>query len=193
MRVTSEQKLETRKRILKAAAGGFRAHGYGGLGVDGLAKAAGVTSGAFYGHFTSKDEAFLQAVIQGLDEYRQNLLQFQSQHGKDWIKAFLDYYLGATHRLNTDDLCVMAGLSTDVSRTDEKVKSHYQEGVDKVVSVVAAGLTQFKGKMAREKAWALLCLLAGSVMIARSVTDGEVAEAIAKATRKTAELMLKSE
>ena len=42
----SEKKQETRQRILDAAGRGFRKGGYDGIGVDGLAKQAGVTSGA---------------------------------------------------------------------------------------------------------------------------------------------------
>ena len=56
MKVSEEYKQLVRRKMVDAAGRGFRKNGYGGLGVDGLAKEAGVTSGAFYGHFKSKDE-----------------------------------------------------------------------------------------------------------------------------------------
>ena len=62
------KKEETRARILAGAGRTFRSQGYGGAGVDGVAKAAGVTSGAFYAHFKSKAEAFREAVVVGMQD-----------------------------------------------------------------------------------------------------------------------------
>ena len=62
------KKEETRKRILDAASRSFRTYGYTGVGVDGLAKEAAVTSGAFYSHFGSKSAGFDLALEAGLDE-----------------------------------------------------------------------------------------------------------------------------
>jgi len=58
MRYKADQKEETRRKMLEAAGRGFRSHGYSGIGVDGLAKAADVTSGAFYSHFGSSTYIF---------------------------------------------------------------------------------------------------------------------------------------
>ena len=52
--------------MVAAAGRGFRRQGFGGIGVDGLAKEAEVASGAFYGHFSSKGEAFKAALVAGL-------------------------------------------------------------------------------------------------------------------------------
>ncbi|WP_282288716.1 TetR family transcriptional regulator [Pseudomonas sp. PS02302] len=61
MRYKPGHREESRAKILDAVGRGFRKHGYGGIGVDGLAKEAGVTSGAVYTHFPSKAAAFKQA------------------------------------------------------------------------------------------------------------------------------------
>ena len=66
MRHKGIDKEETRKKIVMAASRGFRKHGYGGIGVDGLAKSAGVTSGAFYAHLGSKEGAFNTALEFGI-------------------------------------------------------------------------------------------------------------------------------
>ena len=78
MRVTKEQKEQTRTKIIEAAGQGFRTHGYGGLGVDGLAKGADVTSGAFYGHFSSKGEAFKAAIEKGMEDYADTVRALQN-------------------------------------------------------------------------------------------------------------------
>src|SRR5258706_15635283 len=61
MRVTREQAVRTRERILDAAAKLFRERGFGGIGVADLMKAAGLTHGGFYGHFESKEDLMAQA------------------------------------------------------------------------------------------------------------------------------------
>ena len=60
MRVTREQAIQTRERILDAAAQLFRERGFGGIGVADLMKAAGLTHGGFYGHFESKEDLMAQ-------------------------------------------------------------------------------------------------------------------------------------
>ena len=57
MRHKGVDKETTRRKVTEAAGRKFRKHGYAGVGIDALAKAAGVTSGAIYGHFGSKVKA----------------------------------------------------------------------------------------------------------------------------------------
>jgi AcrR family transcriptional regulator len=71
VRYKTGHKEEARARMVAAAGRGFRRQGFGGIGVDGLAKEAEVTSGAFYGHFSSKGEAFKAALVAGLEARRQ--------------------------------------------------------------------------------------------------------------------------
>src|SRR5436190_21824207 len=63
VRVTREQADAHREKILEIAATLFRERGYGGIGVAGIMKRAGLTHGGFYGHFASKDD--LAAEITG--------------------------------------------------------------------------------------------------------------------------------
>ena len=81
MRYSLEHKNETRTRILDAASRLFRQEGYGGAGVGPLAKAAGVTNGAFYGHFKSKSEAFRSVVLTGLEQLRLAVGTMKAEHG----------------------------------------------------------------------------------------------------------------
>src|ERR1700741_4884766 len=89
----SEQKEESRARILEAAGRGFRRHGYGGLGIDGLAREAGVTSGAFYAHFRSKTCAFRDVVTIGVKNLRLAIEHLQSSMGAAWRQNLIDFYM----------------------------------------------------------------------------------------------------
>src|SRR5271165_1096743 len=51
-------RAETRARIVKAAGEVFAARGFDGASVDDVAMAAGLTKGAIYSSFASKDELF---------------------------------------------------------------------------------------------------------------------------------------
>src|ERR1700674_3367633 len=94
VRYSQGHKEKSRALIVDAAGRGFRKQGYGGIGVDGLAREANVTHGAFYGHFRSKAEAFRAAVVAGLRELRGGVEAMRTEHAKDWIPAFAAFYLG---------------------------------------------------------------------------------------------------
>src|SRR5689334_1333056 len=112
----SGQKEESRARILKSAGRGFRARGFGGAGVDGLAKDASVTSGAFYAHFKSKADAFREAVVIGLEELRRGIDDTRARLGGRWRDAFVDFYLGDRRTCDLAESCALQSLSSEVAR-----------------------------------------------------------------------------
>src|SRR6478736_6354148 len=93
MRYAPNHKEKARVKILHAVGRGFRTQGYAGIGVDGLAKEAGVTSGAFYGHFPSKADAFQAAAVAGLVELREAVEAFRAKEGERWLAKFSDFYM----------------------------------------------------------------------------------------------------
>lgn len=179
MRVTKEKKEQTRKKIIEAAGRGFRTNGYGGLGVDGLAKGAGVTSGAFYGHFSSKDEAFKSAIEKGMDDYAEAAKNLQKEKGEEWVDGLLDYYLGEDHRNNLSGGCAVPGLSAEVARADKETKALYEEGLLKIAHTISKG-----DESKTSDALALMALLAGTVLLSRSVGSEDVANKISEASRQ---------
>ncbi|MFL5639762.1 MAG: TetR/AcrR family transcriptional regulator, partial [Gemmatimonadaceae bacterium] len=61
MKVSREQAVQNRERIVATAAQLFRERGFEGIGVADLMKEAGLTHGGFYGHFASKDDLIAEA------------------------------------------------------------------------------------------------------------------------------------
>ncbi|MDX2244909.1 MAG: TetR family transcriptional regulator [Leptolyngbyaceae cyanobacterium bins.302] len=176
---------DTKTRIMKAINRGFRSRGYNGVGVDALAKEAGVTSGAFYGYFRSKEEAFLAAVIAGLDEYRTGVETFRRQTGEQWVTALADYYVGSQHRQNIACGCALPTLSPEVIRASDRVRSAYQNELVKLHGAIAAGLKADNETQTRHLAWAILSLLAGGLTLARAVIHEDLAEQISDAVHQT--------
>lgn len=172
---------QTRMRILEAAGREFRSNGYAGIGVDGVAKAAGVTSGAFYAHFGSKDGAFEAAVSAGLDEVIEAVPVFQREHGPNWIQAFANYYLGKSHRDDLASGCAMTTLSPEVVRASPALHTVYEEKMCKIAGLIAQGLANGTNQERLARAWVLLGTLIGGLTISRAVHDNITAQQISDA------------
>ena len=99
----------TRAEILDHAARLFRLRGYAGTNIDDIMLAAGLTRGAFYAHFRSKDDLFAEAVRAG-----HGLLRQAARRGSRprVLKAYLDKDELAANA----PACTLAALAGDVAR-----------------------------------------------------------------------------
>ncbi|AJK47629.1 TetR/AcrR family transcriptional regulator [Burkholderia plantarii] len=186
MRYTAEHKQETRARILAAAAQLFRREGYEGAGISGLTEAAGVTNGAFYGHFKSKGDAFRTIVQLGLEQLRGGVASLKQQHGSRWLKRFVEFYLGTKRTCDLGQACALQSLSPEVMRAEEPIRAAYEEELRRLIDEVAGGLPHGKPGERQDAAIATLALLAGGVTLARAVADPQLSERIAKAVSRAA-------
>lgn len=178
----TEQKAMTRQRIVEAAGRGFRRSGYGGIGVDGLAKEAGVTSGAFYVHFDSKGAAFRDAVNHGMSDLKAGVLHFQREHGQAWWPAFVRFYLGAKRTCDLAESCSLQSLSPEVARSDAQARTAFESGLREVAATILAGPKSPALPRDLDAACAALASLVGAVTLARAVGSDAMAEQIAAAT-----------
>jgi TetR/AcrR family transcriptional repressor of nem operon len=185
MRYGPGHKEEARTKILSAAGRGFRRLGYGGIGIDGLAKEAGVTSGAFYGHFPSKAEAFKAAALAGLVELREGIEHLRAKEGDAWLEEFADFYMSVRRTCDLGESCALQSMTPEVARADRDTKAAYEAEMLKVVEAVAEGLKPGTLPARRKKAWAILSLLSGGVTLARSAEDAKVGTQIASAVKRT--------
>jgi AcrR family transcriptional regulator len=179
------RKEESRARILASAGRGFRRQGYCGLGVDGLAKEAGVTSGAFYAHFKSKTDAFREAVRAGVADLRAGVLAIRGQGG-DWRRRFVDFYLGDRYRVDLADSCAVQSLTAEVARADIETRRVYEDELRGTIDALAEDADGAAPGETRARAMALLALLSGAVSIARAVEDPALAAEILAAARDAA-------
>ena len=199
MRYSKEHKEETRSNILDAALNSFRATGYNGIGVDGIAKAAKVTSGAFYKHFTSKSEAFRIVVSQGLGILRNAIAESQSSHGEKWLTIFTSWYLSLpepSDKCEGDALlpmqggCALPTLTPEIARTDAETQQLFEDEILKIVKTISVGLPSH-GRNKRRLSWTVLALLIGGVVLARSArsekTSAEISKSIVASIKQLSE------
>lgn len=99
--------------------------GYERSGIDGLAEAAGVTNGAFYGHVKSKGETFQTVVQLGLEQLRLGIADLKTKHGKRWIKRFVEFYLGPKRTCDLAQACALPSLSPEIVRANHDIRTTY--------------------------------------------------------------------
>ncbi|MDX2147437.1 MAG: TetR/AcrR family transcriptional regulator [Planctomycetota bacterium] len=172
-----------KERLLMAGGRVFRSGGFGGAGIDGLARTAGLTSGAFYASFDSKAEAFEQVVASGFVPLLSAIQTHQAEHGRRWLDAFVDFYLVERGRVDMCEACVLPTLSIDVARTKDSTRQVYQDQLSKVLDALAAG---FRGDRKKERALALVSILVGAALMARALPEGELRQALLEAARAAA-------
>lgn len=172
-----------KERLVEAAGRSFRLGGYGGTGIDTVAREAGLTSGAFYAHFGSKANAFRSALVEGLDFLDQGLARIQAEHGARWREAFVDFYLGERLTVDLSQACALPTFSADAARADTATRTAYQDRLAQIVARLASG---FGGAEGEQRGWALLSILAGAAAMARAVEGEAMRSAIASAARDAA-------
>lgn len=181
MRASKKHMEKVKEQILDAAAEGFREEGYDGLGVSGLAKRSGMTTGAFYCHFESKTKAFHEVINKGMNDYSQSLQSFKREFGEDWLNHFIDFYLGESHINCLSKSCVVPALSSDVTRAEDATKSLFGEHLNQLISDIKSNSSH----LSSTDAISIISMLAGATMLARSVKDNHQAKEIANAAQKT--------
>lgn len=192
MRYKAGQKEETHGRILQAVGRGFRKLGYGGIGVDALAREAGVTSGAFYGHFPSKQAAFEAAVVAGMEELLGGVQYLQREHGAGWLPVFVAFYLGDKRTCALDQACALQALTAEVLRSEGQVRDAFEAELVKVIDAVAAGLPQADAALRQRRAWVLMSMLSGAVTASRALRDPVLAASVADAVGEAALALARS-
>jgi len=190
MRYGPDHKEAARKKILSAVGRGFRRHGYDGIGVDGLAKEAGVTSGAFYGHFFSKGDAFEAAALAGLVELRQAVERFRAEEDAGWLGRFVDFYLSTKRTCELGESCALQSLTPEVARAGRSTRVSYEAELLRVVEAMAAGLPGKTPVARRKLAWTLLAALSGGVTLSRAADDAKVGLQIAAALKATIDALV---
>jgi TetR/AcrR family transcriptional repressor of nem operon len=179
VRYSNEHKAATRQRVLKEAAREIRAKGPGGVAVAGVMARAGLTHGGFYAHFGSKDELVAEAVGTMFDDARKRFRTIEPEGDpRRWLRAYIDFYLGAAHRDNRERGCPLPALSGDLARGDKLAQARFGQGVATLSDRLADALRAIGCDRPEADASAMLAQLVGAVALSRAVADPAQADAI---------------
>ena len=176
-RYDKDHKQQTRQRIIAAAGRRLKQDGIDGSGVAALMADAGLTNGAFYAHFGSKDELVAAAVADQLHGQQERIGALAGT-GRAGLEQIAREYLSAEHRDNLGDGCASAALLDEIGRCTEATRKAYTDGVMGVVDALAAVLDQPDRNAARMTALGIYALLTGTLQLSRAVTDRQLADEI---------------
>src|SRR6202795_5173479 len=186
LKVTKEKATENRAALLKAASRLFRERGIDGVGVAEISKKAGLTHGALYAQFASKEalaaEAFASALGPGLEK-----MTADRAGRPDSLSDFLDDYLSFDHRDNLAASCPMSASASEVARQDKVVCERFTEGFEQLVAVMERGLGASPVKAEnRQRALAMAAAMIGGVAASRAVAkaDPKLSNQILRAVRR---------
>jgi TetR/AcrR family transcriptional repressor of nem operon len=174
-RYDAEHKQATRQRILETAGRRFKVDGIDGSGVAVLMKDAGLTNGAFYGHFDSKDDLVAAMIADQLDRQRAYLSGLEP--GIAGIERFVREYLSPAHRDGRGDGCPSSALIDEIARQSDATRRVYTEGMTAIVDDLAATLGA-KGPAARRKLFSAFALMVGALQLSRAVDDPSLSAGI---------------
>lgn len=173
LKVSREQVAENKRKILDAASGLFRGKGFQRVTVADVMKAAGLTHGAFYGHFKSKDDL----IAQTLD----HVLAGQTPEAD--LPRFAETYLSLAHCRNLAGGCPMAGLGAETIREAPEARAAMTAGLRKQIERLAHGLegtSQAGNRQAAIGAWSAMV---GALILARLSDDPRLSEDVLTQTR----------
>jgi len=195
LKTSKEQVARNRERILEAASEGFRKHGFDGLKVADLMKAAGLTHGGFYGYFDSKDDLAIAACEQALKHQGDRLRAAKDGNPSAELKAYFERYLSRRNRDNPENACLFPALSAEVARQDAPVRKVFTAGLKEYLDALAAisdrdssgGVPKNASKNAPKNtpknAMVILSTLVGAMLLARAVDDEALSDDLLDAAR----------
>jgi TetR/AcrR family transcriptional regulator, transcriptional repressor for nem operon len=184
MRYGKDQKEATRQRIVDAAGRRFKQDGIDGAGVAAVMSDAGLTNGAFYGHFTSKEDLVANVLADQLRAQRQSLDSQPSDRAG--LEAFIRSYLSPQHRDQCADGCPSAALLDEIARRPAATRQVFTDELMAVIDDIAARLEPTDAEAARTDALTLFGLMLGTLQLARALTDRNLSDQLLARGMETA-------
>ena len=184
MRYTPEHKDQSRRRLVAAAARLFRRHGYDGVGINDLCAEAGLTRGAFYGHFDSK-QALLSAVLAGAHDFVRRLkarTAWTTNGLRRQAAGIARAYLAPKNRAAVASGCSIASLAVDCMRGEAPAQKAYADGVRSVVAEFRRGADG--ETLDADAARAALALCVGGLLIDNACGDDPEGRRVARAAQR---------
>lgn len=190
-RFTKEHKEATRQRIIETAGRRFKQDGFDGSGIATLMADAGLTNGAFYAHFDSKDD--LIATVVGEELSRQATTFKELTPGRAGLVEFVRWYLSRDHRDHRDVGCPSAALLDEIGRCSKDTKQAYSKGATAILDEISTRLAPDDPTSVRGTALALFTMMVGTLQLARAIANRKLSNEVLAQGTETALALLATE
>ena len=185
MRVSRIQAEKNRKTVIDVASRLFREHGFDGIGLKDLMRSAGLTQGAFYKQFGSKDDLAAQASKRALESASRRWSAAAEANPKDPLGAVVEFYLSMGHREERMDGCPVVALGSDAARQSVDVKASFEAGIRKYLELLGSWVGDAEGEESSGKAMAILSTMVGAVVLSRAVNDKRLSKQFLQAAAES--------
>lgn len=186
MRYEKGRKDATRRRITEVASERFRSGGIAASGVASIMSDAGLTNGAFYPHFQSKEELVRETVAAALEAQLNQLRDVLAAGG---LEAAIGVYLSAEHRDNPATGCASAALLPELARQPPETRSLYAERFLAQVRQVVAALPP-ETRDPEGVVLGVFATLIGTLQLARAVEGSALSDRILAAGAEAARILV---
>jgi TetR/AcrR family transcriptional repressor of nem operon len=188
MRYSKDHKQATRQRIIEAAGRRFKEDGIDGAGVATVMSDAGLTNGAFYAHFKSKEDLLANVLA---DQLRSQRASFDAEPSdREGLETFIRAYLSPEHRDDPGEGCPSAALLDEIVRRPARTKKVFTGELTQLMDDIAARLDPTDLEAARTNALTLFALMVGTLQLARALTDrGQSDRLLARGVEQTLDLL----
>jgi TetR/AcrR family transcriptional regulator, transcriptional repressor for nem operon len=174
MRYGKDHKQATRQRIVEAAGRRFKQDGIDGAGVAAVMSDAGLTNGAFYAHFASKEDLVANVLA---DQLRAQRESFDAQPSdRAGLDAFVRSYLSPEHRDQCADGCPSAALLDEIARRPAATRQVFTDELMGVIDDIASRLDPTDAEGARTDALTIFGMMVGTLQLARAMTDRDLSD-----------------
>src|SRR6266481_393010 len=175
MRVSRVQAAENRQTVINVASRLFRERGFDGIGLKDLMEGAGLTQGAFYKQFASKEDLAAQASKRALESASCRWSAAAAANPKDPLGAVIAFYLSTGHREEMRDGCPIVALGSDAARQGSDVKASFEAGIREYLALVDGWIGESDGENSSGNAMAILSTMVGALTLSRAINDPNLA------------------
>jgi AcrR family transcriptional regulator len=176
MRYEKGHKDATRQHIVDVASRQFRENGVAAVGIAGIMTDAGLTNGAFYSHFKSKED-LVQAVLSNVLRRREATLRTASETDAG-LEATIRDYLSPRHRDRPGGGCPTAALVAEVARHPKATRDAFTGKISAFIALIATQIRAGSASERRRNAVAIYGMMVGTLQLARAVSDQQLSDEI---------------
>jgi len=185
MRVSKEQAAQNRQKILNAAGRLFRERGISATGVDAITEDAGLTHGAVYSQFGSKEAIAAEAIREALVGSKRLWRRLVEREGqRKALSAIVAAYLSPEHRDSAGRGCVVAALGSEIARQPDTVRDAFTEELKDAIEFLAGLMPGDDPSRSYDDAIVAFASMAGALILARAVSDQGLSNRILKTTAR---------
>ena len=178
-------KEASHERIVDAAARAIRRSGYDGTGVADIMKEAGLTHGAFYAHFESREAMLVEAVDRaGAQANAVASSVIASVPPEEALQAMMQVYLSKEHIDGIESGCPISALGSEMPRQSDEVRRAATLRIKEMIDLVARQFPDWGQPAAHERALVTVSMMVGTLILARAVNDSALSESLCSSTLK---------